>query len=96
MRNSTLKAVTASFAAVAMIVSLGTSPVLARGGGGHFGGGGLHVGGGGHFGGGGFHVGGGFHRGGGFHGHSGFYGGYSACVPNPFYQSGNPLYYNPC
>jgi len=38
MRNSTLKAVTASFAAVAMIVSLGTSPVLARGGGGgHFG-----------------------------------------------------------
>src|SRR5258708_7184482 len=34
MRNSTLRAITASVAAVAMIVSLGTSPVLARGGGG--------------------------------------------------------------
>ncbi len=32
MRNSTLRAITASVAAVAMIVSVGTSPVLARGG----------------------------------------------------------------
>ena len=105
MRNSTLKAVTASLAAVAMIVSLGTSPVLARGGGGggHFGGGGFHVGGGfggashlggGDLGGGGFHVGGGFHPGGqmysGLHGHRRFYGGYNACVTtNPPYP-----YYN--
>ena len=50
MRNSTLNAVTASFAAVAMIVSLGTSPALARGGGG---GGGMGA----------FHGGGGFHSG---------------------------------
>jgi hypothetical protein len=76
MRNSTLRAITASVAAVAMIVSVGTSPVLARGGGGHGGGGGVHVGGG--------HVGGGFHAGGGFHPgghtyahgyHRGYYGG---------------------
>jgi hypothetical protein len=61
MRNSTWKAVTVSFAAVALVVSLGTSsPTLARGGGG---GGGF---GGGGFGGGGFRAGGGF--GGGFGG----------------------------
>jgi hypothetical protein len=35
MRNSTFRAITASVAAVAMILSVGTSPVLARGGGGH-------------------------------------------------------------
>ena len=60
MRNSTLRAITASVAAVAMIVSVGTSPVLARGGGGHGGAGGVRAGGGGH----GFHAGGGFHPGG--------------------------------
>jgi hypothetical protein len=47
MRNSTFRAITASVAAVAMILSVGTSPVLARGGGGHAGaGGGFHAGGG--------------------------------------------------
>jgi hypothetical protein len=79
MRNSTLKAVAASFAAVAVVASLGTSPVLARGGGG---GGGL--------GGGGMHVGGGFHPGGrlagSFHGSRRFYGGvYNTCAAEPFY-----------
>ena len=39
MRNSTLKAVAGSLAAVVLVVSLGTSPVLARGGGGGHGGG---------------------------------------------------------
>ncbi len=89
MRNSTLRAITASVAAVAMIVSVGTSPVLARGGGGgHAGGvrrrrqgGGFHAGGG-------FHPGGrtfarGYHRGyygGGYYG-GGYYGG--ACAANP-------------
>jgi uncharacterized membrane protein len=87
MRNSILRAITASVAAVAMIVSpavalivsLGTSPVLARGGGGH-GGGGARVGGGG------FHPGGhmyahGYHRG--YYG-GGYYGGaYGACAANP-------------
>jgi hypothetical protein len=82
MRNSTLRAITASVTAVAMIVSLGTSPVLARGGGGGHAGG-IHVGGGG------FHAGGGFHPGGyaGFHGyHRGYYGGGyygGACAANP-------------
>jgi len=49
MRTSTFRKITASFAALAVIVSLGTSPVLARGGGGggHFGGGGTFIGGGG-------------------------------------------------
>jgi hypothetical protein len=43
MRNSTLKTVAGSLAAVTVIVSLGTSPVLARGGGGGgHGGGGIH------------------------------------------------------
>ena len=76
MRNSTLRAITTSVAAVAMIVSVGTSPVLARGGGGH--GGGVHVGGGGFRGGGGFHAGGGFHPGGRAYArgyHRGYYGG---------------------
>jgi uncharacterized membrane protein len=81
MRNSTLRAITASVAAVAMIVSVGTSSVLARGGGGHGGGGGFHAGGG-------FHPGGhmharGYHRGyygGGYYG-GGYYGG--ACAANP-------------
>ena len=89
MRNSTLGAITASVAAVAMIVSLGTSPVLARGGGGGgHGGGGARVGGGGFHAGGGFHPGGhmyahGYHRGyygGGYDG-GGYYGG--ACAANP-------------
>ncbi len=104
MRNSTLNAVTASFAAVAMIVSLGTSPVLARGGGGgmgafHGGGGGM---GGFHGGGGmgGFHGGGGFHSrsawNGGFHGHRGYVGGYDACVVNPYYQWRNSTYPYTC
>ena len=75
MRNSTWKAVTVSFAAVALVVSLGTSsPVLARGGGGGHGGGGFgggHSFSGGDRAGGGFggraFAGGGFHEGGGFH-----------------------------
>ena len=87
MRNSTLRAITASVAAVAMIVSIGTSPVLARGGGGGHAGG-FHVGGGGFHEGGGFHA-GGFHPGGhtyargyhrGYYG-GGYYGG--ACAANP-------------
>ena len=70
MRNSTWKAVTVSFAAVALVVSLGTSsPVLARGGGG---GGGGHGGGG--FGGG-HSFGGGDRAGGGFGGGHAFAGG---------------------
>jgi uncharacterized membrane protein len=86
MRNSTLRAITASVAAVAMIVSVGTSPVLARGGGGHGGGGGFQ-------GGGGFHPGGrayahGYHRGyygGGYYGGGYYGGGYygGACAANP-------------
>jgi len=58
MRTSTFRKITAPLAALAVIVSLGSSPVLARGGGGggHFGGGGTFMGGG--FGGGGFHAGG--------------------------------------
>jgi hypothetical protein len=104
MRNSTLKAVTASLAAVAMIVSLGASPVLARGGsggGGHggagFGAGGF--GGGGHFGGdlpggGGFHAGGGFHPGGGFYAGRQMSGGYYG---GGYYGHGrNGGYYNAC
>jgi hypothetical protein len=109
MRNSTLKAVAGSLAAVVLVVSLGTSPVLARGGGGHGGGGGgVHFGGGG-FGGGGFHLGGGFRADGGFHpgggyrvggnggyyGHSHDYGGYDACALNPFYLL-NPGYPYSC
>jgi hypothetical protein len=88
MRNSTLRAITASVAAVAMIVSVGTSPVLARGGGGGHAGG-FHVGRGGFHGGGGFHAGGGFHPGGRTYAHGyhrgyyggGYYGG--ACAANP-------------
>jgi hypothetical protein len=90
MRASTFRKITASFAALAVIVSLGTSPVLARGGGGggHFGGGGTFIGGGG------FHAGGfgrgGFHSGGRMYGgaysHHPFYGGYNACVVNPYNQ----------
>jgi hypothetical protein len=57
MRNSKLKSVAALFAALAVIVSLGTSDALARGGGG-----GGHMGGGLRMGGGGFHA-GGFHPG---------------------------------
>jgi hypothetical protein len=74
MRNSTLRAITASVTAVAMIVSLGTSPVLARGGGGGHAGG-IHVGGGG------FHAGGHMYA----HGdHRGYYGGgYYGCAANP-------------
>jgi hypothetical protein len=97
MRNSTLKGIAASIAAVALVASLGTSPVLARGGGGggghgggfggggSFGGGGIHMGGGG-FGGGGFHPGGGYRVGGGwhggYHGDNRYYGGYNACTNN--------------
>src|ERR1700719_2721353 len=98
MRTSTFRKITASFATLAVIVSLGSSPVLARGGGGggggggHFGGGGTVVGGG--FGGGGFHAGrfggGVFHPGGRMYGgaysHHRFYGGYNACVVNPYNQ----------
>jgi hypothetical protein len=89
MRNSTSKGVAASLAVVALVASLGTSPVLARGGGGHgggfggggsfgggsFGGGGIHMGGGG-FGGGSFHPGGGFHPGGDYRVGGGWHGGY--------------------
>jgi hypothetical protein len=77
MRNSTLRAITASVAAVAMIVSVGTSPVLARGGGGGHAGG-VRAGSGGFHGGGGFHAGGGFHPGGRTYAHGyhrGYYGG---------------------
>jgi hypothetical protein len=77
MRNSTLRAITASVAAVAMIVSVGTSPVLARGGGGGHAGG-VRAGSGGFHGGGGFHAGGGFHPGGHTYAHGyhrGYYGG---------------------
>jgi hypothetical protein len=91
MRNSTLRAITASVAAVAMIVSVGTSPVLARGGGGGHAGG-VRAGGGG-FHGGGFHPGGrtyahGYHRGyygGGYYGGGYYGGGYygGACAANP-------------
>ena len=98
MRASTFRKITASFAALAVIVFLGTSPVLGRGGGGggHFGGGGTLMGGG--FGGGGFHAGGfggrGFHPGGRMYGgaysHQRFYGGYNACVVNPYNQGPNP------
>jgi hypothetical protein len=90
MRASTFRKITAVFAALAVIVSLGTSPVLARGvgGGGHMGGGRTFIGGGG------FHAGGfgrgGFHPGGrmygGAYGHHRFYGGYNACVVNPYNQ----------
>ena len=90
MRTSTFSKITASFAALAVIASLGTSPVLARGGGGggHFGGGGTFIGGGGFhaggFGGGGFHPGGRMY--GGAYSHHPFYGGYNACVVNPYNQ----------
>ena len=109
MRNSTLKAVAGSLAAVVLVVSLGTSPALARGGGGHGGGrGGVHFGGGG-FGAGGFHPGGGFRADGGFrpgggyrvggnggyYGHNHDYGGYDACALNPFYLL-NPGYPYSC
>jgi hypothetical protein len=83
MRNSTLKAVTASLAAVAVIISLGTFPVMARGGGGgHFSSGMATL------------PGGGFHSGGdgtaAFAATTTFYGGgYSACAPNPFSQLGH-------
>jgi hypothetical protein len=78
MRTSTFRKITTSLAALAVAVSLGASPVLARGGGGGGGhgggGGGGHMGGGtfmgGGFGGGGFH-GGGF-GGGGFRAQGGF------------------------
>jgi hypothetical protein len=95
MRASTFRKITASFASLAVIVFLGTSPVLARGGGGggHFGGGGTFMRGG--FGGGGFHAGGfdrgGFHPGGRMYGgaysHHRFYSGYSPCVVYPYNQS---------
>lgn len=85
MRNSKLRTGTALFAALAMIVSLGASTALARGGGGGHGGGGR-------FGGEGTFVAGGtgfsgLHAGGmhGVHNHR-FYGGYSACVVNPYSQ----------
>ena len=89
MRTSTCRKITASFAALAAIVFLGTSPVVARGGGGgHMGGGGTFIGGGG------FHAGGfargGFHSGGRMYGSAysrhRFYGGYNACVVNPYNQ----------
>ena len=70
MRNSKLKSVAGLFAALAVIVSLGTSDALARGGGG-----GGHMGGGFRMGGGGFHA-GGFHGAGGIHPGGGFAHGY--------------------
>jgi hypothetical protein len=89
MRGSILRPITASVTAVAMIVSLGTFPVLARGGGGHAGG--IHVGGGGFHAGAGFHTGGfhpsghmyanGYHRG--YYGGGYYGGGYGACAANP-------------
>jgi|SRR5277367_3939059 len=92
MRNSFLKAVTSSFAGVALIVSLGTSPTLARDGGGHGGGGGMAFrGGSGFHEGVGFHSSVGFHPYSGFHSHSHFFGGYNACV-NAYNQPGNPTY----
>jgi hypothetical protein len=72
MRNSKLKSATVFFAALAVIVSLGTSDALARGGGGggHMGGG-FRMGGGG-----GFHAGGGFRGAGAFHPGGGYAHGY--------------------
>jgi hypothetical protein len=76
MRNPTWKGVTASFAAVALVVSLGaSSPVLARGGGGGGGHGGGGFGGGGHGFSGGGHAFGGDRAGGGFGGGHAFAGG---------------------
>ena len=99
MRNSTWKAVTASFAAVALIVSLGiSSPVLARGGGG---GGGGHGGGG--FGGGHAFSSGGFRAGGGFGGGHAFAGGgfheggrFHAGRDHRFHGNGGFDNYNAC
>ena len=101
MRNSKLNSIAASLAAVAMIVSLGTSTALARGGGGHGGGfGGSRFGGsertflGAGAGFGGFHPGGGLHPSdrmyGDVHRHDRFYGGYNACVVNPYNALQNP------
>src|SRR3984885_15209012 len=103
MRNSTLRAITASVAAVAMIVSVGTSPVLARGGGGGHAGG-VRAGGGGFHAGGGFHPGGrafsrGYHRGyygggyygGGYYG-GGYYGGARAANPIPLLNLVSPYW----
>src|SRR3984885_8857476 len=98
MRTSTFRKITASFAALAVNVSLGSSPVLARGGGGGgggggpFGGGGTVIGGG--FGGGCVHAGGfggcGFRPGGRMYGcpssHPRFYSGYNACGVNSYNQ----------
>jgi hypothetical protein len=99
VRNSKLKSVAALFAALTVIVALGTSDALARGGGG-----GGHMGGGFRMGGGGFHA-GGFHGAGGFHpgvarrygygrrgyGWGGYSGGYSyGC--NPYLGPLNPLF----
>jgi uncharacterized membrane protein len=91
MRKSTLQALTASFAAVAVILSLGASLTLAApggglGGGGHFGGGGMFTGRG--FAGGGFHSGGSWN--GGLHGYSHFESGYNACFVNPYSLTPNP------
>jgi hypothetical protein len=92
MRASTFRKINASFATLAVIVFLGTSPVQARGGGGggRFGGGGTLMGGG--FGG--VHAGGfggrGFHPGARMYGdaysHHRFSGGYNACAVNPYNQ----------
>jgi hypothetical protein len=95
MRNSRLKAATALFAAVAVIVGLGTSDALARGGGGggHMGGG-FRMGGGG-----GFHAGGGFRPGGhayahgyGPRGHGWGYPGESYYGCNPYLGPLSPLF----
>ena len=76
MRASTFRKITAPFAALAVIVFLGTSPVVARGGGGgHMGGGGTFIGRGG------FHA-GGFARGG-FHSGGRMYGGRIAVFITP-------------
>jgi hypothetical protein len=90
MRNSKLKTATALFATVALVVSLGTSDALARGGGGGHIGGGFRMGGGG-----GFHTGGGFHPGAHIYAHNygrTRYGGYGwgyGC--NPYLPPINPL-----
>ncbi|HEY3623381.1 MAG TPA: hypothetical protein VGL12_13515 [Roseiarcus sp.] len=96
MRNSTWKAVTVSFAAVALVVSLGTSsPVLARGGGGGGGHGGGGFGGGHSFGGGGFRAGGGHaFAGGGFHDGRGFHEGREG--RHRFHGNGGFDNYNAC
>jgi hypothetical protein len=98
MRDSTLKAGAAALAALGVILCLGTSPVVAMGGG--PGGPGGNGGGGVHFDGGGVHPSGGYHRGatsnGGYHAYHPSAGGYNACALTPYNQSINRTYPYSC